>query len=102
MDRQMMLELVATARREGLECERRLLGQRAQIASLRAAGADTRDAELALSEIEAAYDALLSTMGKLLDELDKQADSPSAEVEIGTHSRSQRLQFFATHSETRT
>ena len=70
-----MLELVATARHEVLECERRLLGQRAQIASLRAAGADTRDAELALSEIEAAYDALLSTMGKLLDELDKQADS---------------------------
>jgi hypothetical protein len=76
MDRSQLLEMVARARREADECERRMLAHRDQVRSLRHEGQDTAVADKGLAELELAYDSVIAEMQALLDELDKQAEIP--------------------------
>ena len=78
MDRSQLLEMVARARREADECERRMLAHRDQVRSLRHAGQDTAVADKGLAELELAYDSVIAEMQALLDELDKQAEISDA------------------------
>jgi hypothetical protein len=75
MDRSQLLEMVARARREADECERRMLTHRDQVRSLRHAGQDTAVADKGMAELELAYDSVIAEMQALLDELDKQTGS---------------------------
>ena len=74
MDRLQLLEMVARARREADDSERRMLAQRDQVRSLRHAGQDTAVADRALAELELEYDGVIAEMQRLLDELEKQAE----------------------------
>ena len=75
MDRSKLLEMVAHARREADQCERRMLYQRDRVRSLREAGEETGVDDKGLAELELAFDNVIAEMQNLLDELDKEAEA---------------------------
>ncbi len=77
-----MLQMVARLRVEADECERRMLGHRDKVRSLREAGQAVADDDGSLAELELAYDRLIADMQTVLDELDRQGASPAVNQSV--------------------